>query len=102
MALKFLDEEQLTVSGSTAFTKAKYYPAALRASVQHHSGGEVYYSATSSAPSNTGANGEHLLRAEGTITVKGHEDLEDIRFIKKSGDADAVLQVRYEKVEGAG
>jgi len=102
VGLKYLAQEKLTVSASVGFTKAKYYPAALRATVQHLSGGEAYYTASGSAPSNTGANGEHLLRADGEITVKGHEDIENIRFIKKSGDADSVIHVRFEKIEGAG
>ena len=102
MGLKYQAQEQLSVSTSIGFTKATWYPGGLRAVVQHIAGGEVYYTASGSAPSATGANGEHLLRSEGVLIVKGHEDLENIKFIKKSGDADATLQVRFEKVEGAG
>lgn len=102
MGLKYLAQEQITVSISTGFTAGTYTKDALRATVQHLSGGEAYYTASGSAPSNTGASGEHLLRADGEIIVKGHEDIKNFRIIKKSGDADSVIQIRYEKVEGAG
>ena len=102
MGLQFLAQEQLTVSISVGFTDNTFTKDALRATVQHLSGGEAYYTASGSDPSNTGANGEHILRTEGVIIVKGVEDIRNFRIIKKSGDANTVIQVRFEKVEGAG
>lgn len=102
MGLEFLDQERLTVSTSVGFTGTTFTKNALRAVVQHISGGEGYYTASGSAPSATGAGGEHLLRAEGQIIVKGFEDIRAFRIIKKSGDADCVINIRYEKIEGTG
>ena len=102
MGLQYLEQESLAVSGDTQLTTALFTPGGLRASIQHLSGGEVYYSTKDAAPSNTGANGEHIIKADAIVVIKGNEDMRNAHFIKKSGAADAVLQVRYEKIEGAG
>ena len=102
MGLEYLAQEQLTVSTSVSFTADTFTKDAQRALVQQLSGGEAYYTTSGDAPSATGANGEHILRADGEITVKGFEDIRSFRIIKKSGDADCVVNVRFEKIEGTG
>lgn len=102
MGLEFLGEEVLAVSTNTTFTSATYFPGALRASVQHIAGGNCYYSTAGAAASATGANGEHLIELGDIVIIKGIADIVDFNVISVSGEAAATLQVRFEKIEGAG
>ena len=102
MGLEFLAQETLAVSTNKTFTSGTYFPGALRATVQHIAGGSCYYTTAGTDASATGAGGEHLMELGDIVIVKGIADIIGFNVISKSGEAAATLQVRFEKVEGAG
>lgn len=100
MALTPIGDEALAVSTNIGFTAAEITRRVLVARVQHFSGGTVYYRGTGTA-SATAANGEHTLDIGDEIEVWGDAALRAVRFISKSGEAAAVLNVQFDGEGGA-